>query len=92
MNVVNKVCCYIFLMNECGNGELEYGNVDVERDVIFIDYFVVILYGVQWGFNDCIVGVLVFFVRCDKWLDVNYFFVLDFGFMVIVIGDQLVMF
>lgn len=46
MNVVNKVCCYIFLMNECGNGELEYGNVDVERDVIFIDYFVVILYGV----------------------------------------------
>lgn len=46
MNVVNKVCRYIFLMNECGNGELEYGNVDVERDVIFIDYFVVILYGV----------------------------------------------
>lgn len=47
MNVANKVCRHILLMNECGNGESEYGNVDAERDAIFIDHFVVTLHGAQ---------------------------------------------
>ncbi len=61
MNVANKVCRHILLMNECGNGESEYGNVDAERDAIFIDHFVVTLHGAQRGFNNCTAGVLVLF-------------------------------
>lgn len=74
MNVANKVCRHILLMNECGNGESEYGNVDAERDAIFIDHFVVTLHGAQRGFNDCTAGVLVLFAGRDKWLDANHSF------------------
>ncbi len=73
MNVANKVCRHILLMNECGNGESEYGNVDAERDAIFIDHFVVTLHGAQ---RVSMIAPLVYWYSSprDKWLDANHSF------------------
>lgn len=80
----------IVLMNECWNCEMENRDFNMEWCVVDIDYFIMILYGFQWCFNYCVVGILIFIVGGNMWLFVDYFFILNFSFMIVVVSDELV--